>query len=256
MRRLGRHRGWKSSGVRQGSWILGLALATAMSCGVTSATAVVPKDGRYQQSNGYNSTVAFEVRDSRVRSLSVFNLLAGRPSGCLGIVVLDRLRLPARRFLVRRVIRTTLERKRFAMRLGGRAVNRTLIAGAIVFRSTSGKPCKLTIRYRARLRPSSSERAKGSGGTPLDGSASGYRACARVRDIGPTGRDPADGVRIRALLTSCRTARRVVKASTGAFVRDRGDVVRVLRRWRCTNTYPAVRCAARGGKRIRFRNDG
>jgi hypothetical protein len=86
--------------------------------------------------------------------------------------------------------------------------------------------------------------------------AATWRRCAPVRDIGPTGMDPADGVRIRALRTGCRTARRVVKRYTRAAVTHFDqDVVRVLR-WRCTNSYPRVRCSASGGKRIRFRNDG
>ena len=92
---------------------------------------------------------------------------------------------------------------------------------------------------------------------PSSTSAVAYRSCAPVRDIGPTGSDPADGVRIRAFRTSCRTARRVVKASTRAFVRHFDqETVRVRRNWRCTNTHPRVRCWTRGGKRIRFRNDG
>lgn len=92
---------------------------------------------------------------------------------------------------------------------------------------------------------------------PAAADAGRYRVCAPVRDIGPTGMDPADAVRVRALRTKCATARRVARASTRVFVRnfDR-DYPRVRRRWRCTNTTPQVICRARGGKRIRFRNDG
>jgi hypothetical protein len=83
-----------------------------------------------------------------------------------------------------------------------------------------------------------------------------WRACSPVPDIGPTGIDPGDGVRIRALRTGCRTARRVVKRYTRVSIMNLDqEVVRVLR-WLCTNSYPRVRCRATGGKRIRFRNDG
>jgi hypothetical protein len=84
-----------------------------------------------------------------------------------------------------------------------------------------------------------------------------YRICAPVRDIGPTGMDPADAVRVRALKTKCHTARRVARASTRVFVRNFDkDYPRVRRYWRCTNRTPLVICRARGGKRIRFHNDG
>jgi hypothetical protein len=92
--------------------------------------------------------------------------------------------------------------------------------------------------------------------TPTAADAARYRACAPVRDIGPTGMDPADAYRVRALKTTCRTARRVARASTRAFVTSDSEYPRVRRRWRCTDNTPQVICRARGGKRIRFRNDG
>lgn len=95
-----------------------------------------------------------------------------------------------------------------------------------------------------------------SAAAPAAADAARYRVCAPVRDIGPTGMDPADAYRVRALKTTCQTARRVARASTSAFVRSGSDYPRVRRRWRCTNNTPQVICRARGGKRIRFRNDG
>ena len=63
--------------------------------------------------------------------------------------------------------------------------------------------------------------------------------CKSVEDIGPAGREPSDGNGIRARRTSCRTARRVVRRSTGPMIRaisrsDDGVVesYRVLR-WTC-----------------------
>lgn len=83
-----------------------------------------------------------------------------------------------------------------------------------------------------------------------------YRSCANVKDIGPTGMDPADAVSVRVKVASCGTARSVATKWAGAAVRQGGDTVTVGR-YRCTQSYVGdritVRCTARGGRVIRFK---
>lgn len=83
----------------------------------------------------------------------------------------------------------------------------------------------------------------------------GFRSCERVRDIGPTGQDPADGWSIRTN-TTCHIARSVVRLySRAAGENAEGEPAR-LGAWKCTDSYSRVRCTRNGGRVIRFRNDG
>lgn len=83
----------------------------------------------------------------------------------------------------------------------------------------------------------------------------GFRSCEPVRDIGPTGQDPADGWSIRTNAT-CHVARSVVRRySRAAGENAEGEPAR-LGAWTCTDSYPRVRCTRDGGRIIRFRNDG
>ena len=83
-----------------------------------------------------------------------------------------------------------------------------------------------------------------------------YRACAPVRDIGPTGMDPADAYRVRALKTTWRTAARwraLPRARSSAATRTTHACAGA---GAGAGDTPQVICRARGGKRIRFRDDG
>ena len=91
-----------------------------------------------------------------------------------------------------------------------------------------------------------------AGGRPASTVLAAARACAPVRDFGPTGRDPADAVGIRVRNISCGPARRIVRRYTRAQIRSEGGPVRVGA-FRCSNTYPRVRCSASGGRSISFR---
>ena len=84
-----------------------------------------------------------------------------------------------------------------------------------------------------------------------------YKSCRRVKDIGPTGMDPADGWKIRVKGAGCREARRVVRRYGRAVVPATlaGESTLYVGRWRCTNTYPRVRCRAERAV-LRFRDDG
>ena len=91
--------------------------------------------------------------------------------------------------------------------------------------------------------------------SPAPAGSAEWQSCKSVKDIGPTGMDPADGWKIRALRISCKKARRVVRSYTRAAFEQYGKEWVEVRGFLCTNSYPKVRCK-RGDRRIRFRNDG
>lgn len=77
-----------------------------------------------------------------------------------------------------------------------------------------------------------------------------YRRCGVIRDLGPTGRDPADAAGILAAKVTCLTARRVARA----WFRRRGEPVRIgvfLCR-SAIGSRQRVRCLASGGRAVRF----
>lgn len=84
-----------------------------------------------------------------------------------------------------------------------------------------------------------------------DASAATYRYCGLLRDVGPTGRDPADARGIQALGTSCTTARYVART----WFRRPGNPNRVgafTCRGLTTGARYAVRCSASGGRLVRW----
>ena len=90
--------------------------------------------------------------------------------------------------------------------------------------------------------------------TPAQATA-GFRSCERVRDIGPTGEDPADGWSIRTN-AACHVARSVIRRYPRASAENADGEPARLGAWTCTDSYPRVRCTRDGGRIIRFRNDG
>ena len=113
----------------------------------------------------------------------------------------------------------------------------------------------MTTRFSSGLAAAVVAGLIGAGAAPAP-AADGYKSCKPVKDIGPTGADPADGVQIRAKITSCKVARSVVRRYTRATVQNFGDETVRVGRYRCTNSYPRVLCKGSNGRRIRFRNDG
>jgi hypothetical protein len=89
-------------------------------------------------------------------------------------------------------------------------------------------------------------------------SAATTNRCARVKDMGPTGADPADAVGIRATRTSCATARSIARRWGRETVRQSSDVVRIGS-YRCRDAMStrtgriSVRCAGPGSRLVRFR---
>ena len=81
--------------------------------------------------------------------------------------------------------------------------------------------------------------------------ADGYKACSRVKDVGPTGMDPADATRVRVRKVSCRTGTKVIKGWVKASVQQVGDRLKVGS-YSCNNDIPRIVCKAKGGKRVRF----
>jgi hypothetical protein len=82
------------------------------------------------------------------------------------------------------------------------------------------------------------------------------KRCRSVKDVGPTGADPADGNRIRATRVSCGTARRVVKSYVRWVAQDDDGQPPISHDpWTC---YPhgkrvlATVCKASGGRRVRW----
>jgi hypothetical protein len=83
------------------------------------------------------------------------------------------------------------------------------------------------------------------------------KKCKDVIDVGPTGMDPADANRVRAIKVSCKVARRVARRYSRWRINDldfRDPVVHGP--WRCysfgrfeLNTV----CKRKGGKRVRWR---
>jgi hypothetical protein len=75
------------------------------------------------------------------------------------------------------------------------------------------------------------------------------RGCPGVYDVGPTGFDPADAVRVRVARVSCARATRLIRAFHPALGRHGPPRVRIGP-WRCS--VRPTRCRARGGKRVRW----
>ena len=82
--------------------------------------------------------------------------------------------------------------------------------------------------------------------------ASGYRSCPKVKDVGPTGMDPADATRVRVRKVSCATSRKVIKGWVRASVQ--GGAAKTVRvgSYRCSNDIPDIVCKKKGGRRVRF----
>ena len=72
-----------------------------------------------------------------------------------------------------------------------------------------------------------------------------------LKDVGPTGMDPADATRVRVRKASCRTGTKVIKGWVKASVQQVGDRLKVGS-YSCTNDIPRIVCKAKGGKRVRF----
>lgn len=89
-------------------------------------------------------------------------------------------------------------------------------------------------------------------------SAATTRSCRSVKDVGPTGRDPADAVSIRATRTSCATARSIARRWGGEVVRQSPGPVHVGRYVCRDTTSPStgrfsVRCTGPGSRLVRFK---
>lgn len=82
--------------------------------------------------------------------------------------------------------------------------------------------------------------------------ADGYKSCRGVKDVGPTGMDPADATKLRVRKVSCATGRKVVRAWVPATVRSRAEPTIQVGSYRCTNRIPNIVCKKKGGKRVRF----
>lgn len=97
--------------------------------------------------------------------------------------------------------------------------------------------------------------AAGIGATPATAAAT--RSCKRVKDMGPTGADPADAVGIRATGTSCATARSVARRWGRETVLQGPGTVRIGS-YRCRDSISqstgrfSVRCSGPGSRLIRF----
>lgn len=85
------------------------------------------------------------------------------------------------------------------------------------------------------------------GATQLELSTAEAASCGRVRDIGPTGANPADAVGLSTRRVGCRTARRVARQW------GRQPVGTRVLGYRCSFSGGVrVRCV-RGGRVVRFR---
>jgi hypothetical protein len=72
-----------------------------------------------------------------------------------------------------------------------------------------------------------------------------------VYDIGPTGYDPADAIKGSVLRVSCARAERLIRAYTGALVRQGRREIKIGR-WKC-NVRKPILCMSPGGRRVRWR---
>ncbi len=84
------------------------------------------------------------------------------------------------------------------------------------------------------------------------------KRCRTVKDMGPTGADPADAVGIRATRTSCATARSIARRWGRETVVQGSDTVRIgpyrCRQSMSRRTYRiSVRCTGPGSRLVRFK---
>ena len=82
--------------------------------------------------------------------------------------------------------------------------------------------------------------------------------CTRVRDIGPTGADPADAIDIRTAHVGCTKAKSIIRRYVPASVRSTDpDSVRVgaytCRTSQDSGGYIRVRCTASGARSISWK---
>jgi hypothetical protein len=114
-------------------------------------------------------------------------------------------------------------------------------------------PVRLALAASAALTPVLAL-APSAGAAPAPVAA--YASCGTVKDVGPTGMDPADAVALRAKVASCRTARVIARRWARASVTQGGETVTVGA-YRCRQTTSGdrivVRCTARGGRVVRFK---
>jgi hypothetical protein len=114
-------------------------------------------------------------------------------------------------------------------------------------------PVRLFLAASAALTPVLTL-APSAGAAPTPVAA--YVSCGAVKDVGPTGMDPADAVALRAKVTSCRTARTVARRWARASVTQGGETAAVGA-YRCRQSTSGdrivVRCTARGGRVVRFK---
>ena len=87
--------------------------------------------------------------------------------------------------------------------------------------------------------------------------ASAASSCGSLPDVGPTGADPADALAIRATVTSCKTARKIIPRAIKAQVQSTSPRYRVGI-YRCRDSISAsgrfsYRCTARGGRVVTWR---
>lgn len=75
-------------------------------------------------------------------------------------------------------------------------------------------------------------------------------SCSRLKDIGPTGSDPADAVSIQISGTSCGTAYRVIRSSIRS---RRPSGTALYAGYRCNQRFSSRTTCTKGAKRVSFR---